>query len=116
MSAGCRFCQIAAEKPYWTRIAPLDEELIVSFRPFGALNAGHRMFIPARHVEGAEEDPQLTAWLFEAAAEHAREMGVPFNLVCNSGAQADQTVPHLHVHYVPRAPGDGLGYRWEGQR
>lgn len=104
----CKFCTLASK--HWTRRHGDD---IISFKPFGTVAEGHRMFVPVEHVSGAEERPDITARLFEEAAQWAADHPTDgFNLVVNSGAVADQTVFHLHVHYVPRSEGDGLGYRW----
>ena len=39
-----------------------------------------------------------------------------YNIGINDGADAGQTVPHLHIHLIPRYPGDGAdprgGVRW----
>lgn len=108
--AGCAFCRIAENGPAWA-LAHGDD--VISFKPFGAVTPMHRMFVPREHVEGAGDDPLVTARCFEEAARWAKGKGRPFNLVVNSGAEADQGVFHLHVHYVPRTADDGLGYRWE---
>jgi len=113
MSSDCRFCEIANDPPRWVKVHGSGIGQIVSFKPFGATSDKHRMFVPARHVETVAESPSLTGELFRRAAEWAAEVGGgPCNLVVNSGRDADQTVDHLHVHYVPREANDGLGYRW----
>lgn len=50
----------------------------------------------------------------ESAAAYGEAMGTDFNLITSAGAAATQTVAHLHVHYVPRRTGDGLGLPWTG--
>jgi histidine triad (HIT) family protein len=102
---GCKFCEIAAEKPPWA----LDHgNGVVSFKPFGAAHPEHRMFVPAHHVSGADEDPELTGDLFAEAARWAAGKEHDFNLIVNSGPIAGQSVFHIHVHSLPRRPGDGL--------
>jgi diadenosine tetraphosphate (Ap4A) HIT family hydrolase len=59
----------------------------------------------------------MTGECFEAAARWAggkKRNGsvIPFNLIVQSGKTAGQGTWHLHIHYVPREQGDGLGYRW----
>jgi histidine triad (HIT) family protein len=106
----CAFCEIVENPASWVWHHGDD---VVSIRPFGAVNDGHRMFIPVQHVVDAAEDPAVTARCFEAAAAWAKSQEPEgFNLVANAGEVGDQTVFHLHVHYVPRAEDDGLGYRW----
>lgn len=98
----CRFCQLAADMPGWI----IDHGDVVSFKPFGAENAGHRLFVPKVHVDGAADDPAVTAAVTAVAAQWAAERGHDFNLHVNSGKRAGQTVFHLHVHYIPRYPKD----------
>lgn len=109
--ASCSLCKVLF-KP-WIKWHGDD---VVSLKPFGATTDGHRMFLPAKHVTDAAEDPPLTGRCFEEAARWGSLMRKPFNLVVNSGADADQTAFHLHVHYVPRVLGDGLGYRWKAEQ
>lgn len=109
----CAFCKIADDLPRWSLVHGPD---VVSFKPFGAVNPGHRLFIPAEHIASATDNPELCGKVFAEAARWAadkRRAGADFNLIVNNGPNADQTVFHLHVHYVPRTSTvDGLGYRW----
>jgi diadenosine tetraphosphate (Ap4A) HIT family hydrolase len=41
--------------------------------------------------------------------------GMDVNISTNQGVLADQSVPHLHVHIVPRRADDGLTNPWTGQ-
>ena len=104
---GCAFCRIITDRPPW---ALFHADEIVSFKPFGAVNKQHRMFVPVMHVATAADSPVWTGKCFEEAARWAAVKAVPFNLVVNSGAEAGQSVFHLHIHYVPREADDGLGY------
>ena len=87
-----------------------------SFEPLNPVTPGHRLFVPSVHVTDAAEDPAVTAEVYRAAAEYARRVGRPFNLITSAGPAATQSVYHLHVHYVPRADGDGLHLPWTDQR
>jgi histidine triad (HIT) family protein len=69
----------------------------------------HLLAIPRLHVEDALEDPELTGHVMEIAAWFAHG---DCNLITSVGAAATQTVRHLHVHIVPRRPGDGLALPW----
>jgi diadenosine tetraphosphate (Ap4A) HIT family hydrolase len=83
---------------------------------------GHTLFIPSQHVGTASDlPPGILAALVEAAAEEGarlREEGLceDFNLGLNDGPLAGQTIPHLHVHLIPRRKGDSPdprgGVRW----
>jgi histidine triad (HIT) family protein len=48
---------------------------------------------------------------------HAAELAAAimpdaFNIITSAGRDATQTVDHLHLHLVPRRPGDGLALPW----
>lgn len=103
----CVFCDIAQYK------APAKVirrwALAVAFEPLNPVVDGHVLVIPVQHVADATEDPQVSAMVMNAAAQLATP---PCNLITSAGAEATQTVRHLHVHIVPRAAGDGLALPW----
>ncbi|ASI98263.1 HIT family protein [Thermococcus celer] len=73
---------------------------------------GHLLVVPRRHVESwwelsGEEKSALMAGM-ELAMEKLRETLRPdaFNVGMNLGKAAGQTVPHLHLHVIPRWEGD----------
>ena len=86
------------------------------------LNPGHVLIVPRRHVASwfeataAERDEMLR--LADDARRIVTEKHRPnaFNLGINDGAEAGQTVPHLHLHLIPRYRGDVPdprgGVRW----
>lgn len=83
---------------------------------------GHTLVTPARHVASLfalEEAERAAVWSEVAVvrADLERELGVDaFNVGLNDGGAAGQTVPHAHVHVIPRRPGDVPdprgGVRW----
>jgi histidine triad (HIT) family protein len=114
----CVFCEIVAGRApaadlRSTRAWETSE--VFSFLPLGPVTPGHRLFVPKRHILDAADYPEVAGETFEAAAWWARRQGGPFNLITSAGAEATQTVLHLHVHYVPRHDGDGLHLPWTGQ-
>ena len=86
------------------------------------VSPGHSLVVPKRHVESffettpAERDAMLS--LLDGAREHVCRNHAPngYNIGINEGPGAGQTVPHLHVHLIPRFPGDSKdprgGVRW----
>lgn len=116
----CVFCGIAAQKAPATMVAEWDDA--VAFLPRGddqgrrGCTPGHVLIVPRTHVREAAEMPTVTGLAATRAAEYAAELGGPFNLITSAGAEATQTVPHLHWHFVPRRPGDGLALPWTGQQ
>lgn len=76
------------------------------------VNPGHVLLIPLRHVSSyfdttPEERQALLALLDQARALLDREFApAGYNIGVNVGETAGQTVWHVHVHLIPRYPGD----------
>lgn len=115
--AECPFCEIVNRDDPDAREVYRDEN-VVAFFPTEPAVLGHTLVIPRRHVPdiwslSTEEAAQLSAVVLRLA-EAVRAAVVPegFNVIQSSGAAATQTVPHLHVHLVPRNEGDAMGRIW----
>jgi diadenosine tetraphosphate (Ap4A) HIT family hydrolase len=86
------------------------------------VSPGHTLIISKRHVGSLfdlsiEERIDLLALLDRAKATVEMEFGPDgYNVGINDGAAAGQTIPHLHVHLIPRYAGDQPdprgGVRW----
>jgi histidine triad (HIT) family protein len=87
----------------------------VYFEPLNPVVPGHMLFIHRLHSPDAAAQPWITGLVCEAAAVYGQSVDTPFNLITSVGAEATQTIRHLHVHYVPRREGDGLTLPWTGQ-
>jgi histidine triad (HIT) family protein len=81
-------------------------------KPLNPVVVGHRLVIPRKHVESAAEDHDLTGEVFKIAAFYASTFYESFNLITSVGMAATQTVKHLHVHIIPRSPGDDIPLPW----
>jgi histidine triad (HIT) family protein len=111
----CAFCQIAAGE-LAARIV-LEDERSLAFLDRRPLFPGHCLLVPREHVETLGELPdELVVPLFTAArllaraVQSALEAEGSFVAINNV---VSQSVPHLHVHVVPRRKGDGLkGFFW----
>ena len=86
------------------------------------VSPGHSLVIPRRHIGSffevtAEERTAMLALVDEAKAAAEVEFRPDgFNIGINDGPAAGQTVPHLHIHLIPRYAGDLQdprgGVRW----
>lgn len=86
------------------------------------MSPGHTLIIPDRHVasffELADaEQRDLLKLVDVARADIDREFAPQgYNIGINDGAVAGQTVPHVHIHLIPRYTGDSPdprgGVRW----
>jgi len=114
--ATCPFCTLAPERIL------VANDLGLVFRDGFPVSLGHTLVIPRRHVGSffdlnPEERDAIMA-LLDAAKEGVDAEFNPngYNIGINDGPAAGQTVPHLHVHLIPRYTGDSSdprgGIRW----
>jgi histidine triad (HIT) family protein len=111
----CPFCDIVAGRQAAQIV--LDTPDVLAFLDHRPLFPGHCLLIPRVHVETLDELPDaLVAPLFTGArrlsraVKEALEAHGTFVAMNN---RVSQSVPHLHVHVVPRRFKDGLrGFFW----
>jgi histidine triad (HIT) family protein len=125
-AAACVFCNIIAGYRDATVIETWDDA--IAFIPLDPCTPGHTLVVPLQHVERAGVTAAVTGMAFARADELANRLAVKsiswgerwaftdFHLAVNAGPDAGMTVPHLHVHIVPRRPGDGLAMPWTAQQ
>jgi diadenosine tetraphosphate (Ap4A) HIT family hydrolase len=112
----CVFCSLSSE-----RLLHSNEHGFV-VRDAYPISPGHTLIIAKRHVGSffqlsAEERARLLSLLEHARLAIDREMRpAGYNVGINEGRAAGQTVPHLHIHLIPRYVGDQSdprgGVRW----
>jgi len=109
----CPFCRIVAgELP---AEVVYEDEHVLAFLDIYPMNPGHTLVVPKSHVERLSDLPdELCGPLFAAARKVAvaaiSALGASgANVGLNDGRAAGQAIPHLHIHVVPRFPGDGGG-------
>ena len=115
MAEGCVFCEIVAG----TRPAHvvLEAEKVLAFLDARPVFPGHTLVVPRDHHETLPELPEtLIQPLFGDARRVARAveegLGADGSFV-GINNRVSQSVPHLHVHVVPRRRKDGLrGFFW----
>jgi histidine triad (HIT) family protein len=111
----CLFCSIVrGDTP--ARLV-LDEPHAVAFLDHRPVFAGHTLLVPREHHEVLTDlPPELVGPLFATAQRLARavEAGLSADgtfVAINN--RVSQSVPHLHVHVIPRRKKDGLkGFFW----
>jgi histidine triad (HIT) family protein len=119
VAAGCLFCSIAATETPAAIV--LDTPDVVAFLDHRPLFPGHTLVVPRRHVETLRElDAPTRGVLFaevqRVAAAVQDAMGAQGSFVAMNNV-VSQSVPHLHVHVVPRNRKDGLrGFFWPRTR
>ena len=98
----------------------MADDGVMAFLDRRPLFEGHVLVIPRAHHEAGAADVVVSDWLFAAAqrlsvgVETAMDARGTFVAINN---RVSQSVPHLHVHVVPRRPKDGLrGFFWPRSR
>jgi histidine triad (HIT) family protein len=117
--AGCVFCEIVAgQRP--AHIV-LDDGVVLAFLDIRPLFPGHTLVVPREHHVTLADLPDdaiggffSRVRLVARAVEHG--LGAEGSFVAQNN-RVSQSVPHLHVHVVPRTKGDGLrGFFWPRAR
>jgi histidine triad (HIT) family protein len=108
----CLFCKIVNGEIPCTKV--YENEMVLSFMDISPMNDGHLLVIPKTHGSTILELPETdflavmsaTKKIAEAVKKALNPDGI--NILQLNGEAANQVVPHLHVHIVPRWLGDGL--------
>jgi histidine triad (HIT) family protein len=115
MPADCLFCRIARRDVPASVV--LDDLKSLAFLDHRPLFAGHSLLIPKAHIETLADLPLSEIGpLFANAQRLAKAMedglGAEGSFVAVNN-RVSQSVPHLHIHVVPRKRKDGLkGFFW----
>lgn len=118
-SPSCVFCAIAAgDLP---ADVVLEEPGLLAFLDQRPVFKGHVLLVPTRHVVTLPDLPAGQRAPFLHAAQRLATavvdgLGAQGSFVAMNNT-VSQSVPHLHLHVVPRTKGDGLrGFFWPRQR
>lgn len=109
---GCIFCQIAAGEAPCYKI--YEDEACLAFLDIAMDAPGHTVVIPKGHEGclpscGPETAARLMDAVWRISRHYVEECGYDgVNILNASGTAAQQSVPHLHFHIIPRRKGDGL--------
>ncbi len=105
----CIFCKIVSGELSTERL--YEDDVVVAFADISPMAPTHALIVPKKHVgnvdELSAEDADVVRHMTMAAQRLARQLGVAasgYRLVINSGADATQTVPHLHMHLLGGRP------------
>lgn len=110
MNPDCIFCKIAAGQEPACRI--FEDDISIAFLDMRPVFYGHTLLIPKKHFTTMMEFPDEMIYgffsnlkLVSRAVEDAMGSQGIFNAINN---RISQSVPHLHVHILPRSKGDGM--------
>lgn len=99
----CLFCKIAAGIIPSNKV--YEDETVFAFYDIDPQAPVHFLVIPKAHIascgEVTAENSAVVAHIFEVISKVTKELGITdFRVVSNCGAQAGQSVPHLHFHVL----------------
>jgi len=109
------FCDVVDGRTFAHTV--LDEDFVLGFLDARPVFKGHTLLVPRIHVDTlpdlpAELLPELMGAAQRMAAAVVEGLGAQGSFVAVNNV-VSQSVPHLHVHVVPRTKGDGLrGFFW----
>lgn len=113
--SNCKFCKIVAKEAESYTV--FEDEISVAFLDIRPLFPGHTLLVPKNHYETFLDLPDnlispifKNAKLLESAIEKALITDGSFIAINN---KVSQSIPHMHIHIVPRKKNDGLkGFFW----
>jgi histidine triad (HIT) family protein len=119
VSVACTFCRIAGRELESSVV--FEDAVSLAFLDHRPVFPGHCLLVPRRHHETLADLPdELLAPLFANARLLARAVEAALQAegtFVGINNRVSQSVPHLHIHVVPRRRGDGLrGFFWPRQK
>ena len=112
----CVFCKIRDGKIPSKKI--YEDDATLAFMDINPLNNGHCLVVTKRHAatiwDAEVADLQAAIATAKKVATALRETVKPdgINMLQANGAAAFQSVPHYHLHLIPRWVRDGKGFDW----
>ncbi len=100
----CLFCKIVKGDIPSTKV--YEDEKVLAFRDIAPMAPVHILVIPKAHIgsvdEVCAENADVVAHIFTVIPQIAKaeNLGNGYRVISNCGADAGQTVPHLHFHIL----------------
>ena len=108
----CIFCRIAQKQLPASSV--YEDEKVMAFLDIRPLNEGHTLVIPKAHYENVFDVPrELNAYIHGVTKQIAIAVKKAMNadgisIIQQNVKAANQDVPHLHVHVIPRYNGQKM--------
>jgi histidine triad (HIT) family protein len=115
--ANCIFCKIVAGQVPCFKLH--EDETTIAFMDINPVNPGHSLAVCKGHWPTVDAIPadvmanvaRTAHRIAGAVKKELKPDGI--NLLQANGPAAGQTVPHLHIHIMPRRAGDGATLNWD---
>ena len=113
----CIFCKIVAQEIPSVRV--YEDANTLAFMDINPVASGHTLVIPKQHWPNLFEMPDA---ILGEVSSTARKVAIGVQKVLNpdgvsliqaNGEGAAQSVPHFHMHIIPRTLGDNLKMNWK---
>ena len=114
--ANCIFCKIVAGQIPCFKL--LEDETSIAFMDINPVNPGHALSVAKGHWPTVDViPPDVLASVARTAQRVAKAVigelkPIGVNLLQANGEGAGQSVPHLHIHIMPRTKGDDVNLNW----
>jgi histidine triad (HIT) family protein len=120
MNPDCIFCKIVAGQIPCAKV--YEDAEVLAFMDIGPIVKGHTLVIPKQHVEDIFEVPVgllgrvmgVVQKIAVAQMNGLKADGV--NIFQANRKAADQVVPHMHFHVIPRRQMDGHHWNWAAKK
>ncbi len=106
----CVFCKIINKEIPSYQI--YEDDACIAFLDISQASRGHVLVVPKKHSDNILSlDEEEASHLFQVATKLTKHISkqmniLNFNIINNCGTIAGQTVPHFHIHIIPRCIGD----------
>ena len=113
----CIFCKIVANEIPCDKLR--EDEATLAFMDINPVNPGHALIVhKAHHTDLFEIPADNAAAVMRTAQDVAKAVQATLepagmNLLQCNGPAAKQSVPHFHMHVIPRHMEDGLTMNWD---
>ncbi|HRU20949.1 MAG TPA: HIT family protein [Candidatus Paceibacterota bacterium] len=114
----CVFCKIINNELPAYKV--YEDDFVLAFLDINPAALGHTLVIPKKHFENIFDiDETYFQKIFATAKRIVQKMTTEgicegVNLYQANGKAAEQTVPHFHLHLIPRRPNDGIDFTGRG--
>ena len=115
--ADCIFCKIVAGQIPCFRL--VEDDRTIAFMDINPVNPGHALAVAKGHWPTVDVIPADVLGAVAATAQTVAKAVIRVlepagvNLLQANGPGAGQSVPHLHIHVMPRRPGDAVTLNWD---
>lgn len=110
----CIFCKIIKGEVPCTKV--YEDTSTLAFLDIAPINPGHTLVIPKQHYETIMDIPEN---LLENVTKTVKKISIALSkmsdgisIAQNNKKSANQLVPHLHFHIMPRYKDDGHKFTW----